>query len=94
MEFDLEVRTEVYRHFANRARPPAIGDVARAVNRSSEQVRDLPPPTGSFTSPFRPSTGGARLSPEARRPGPEEMRQIFAGIGLHGPFWDPQADVF
>jgi hypothetical protein len=35
-----------------------------------------------------------RLAPEARRPGPAEMRQIFAGIGLTDPFWDPQADVF
>jgi hypothetical protein len=35
-----------------------------------------------------------RLSPDARRPGPDEMRRIFAGLGLHGPFWDPQADVF
>jgi hypothetical protein len=36
----------------------------------------------------------SRLTPEARRPGPEEMRQIFARIGLSDPFWDPQADVF
>ena len=35
-----------------------------------------------------------RLSAEARRPGPDEMRRIFAGIGLNDPFWDPQADVF
>lgn len=35
-----------------------------------------------------------RLSPEARRPGPAEMRHIFARVGLHDPFWDPQADVF
>jgi hypothetical protein len=35
-----------------------------------------------------------RLTPEARRPGPAEMRQIFAGIGLDDPFWDPQADMF
>ena len=35
-----------------------------------------------------------RLSPGARRPGPEEMRRIFAGVGLQGPFWDPQADAF
>jgi len=35
-----------------------------------------------------------RLSPDARRPGPAEMRQIFAQIGLHDPFWDPQADTF
>ena len=35
-----------------------------------------------------------RLTPDARRPGPAEMRQIFADIGLDGPFWDPQSDVF
>jgi len=36
----------------------------------------------------------SRLTPDARRPGPDEMRQIFAGIGLEGPFWDPQSDRF
>lgn len=36
----------------------------------------------------------SRLTPEARRPAPEEMRGIFARIGLTGPFWDPQADTF
>jgi hypothetical protein len=35
-----------------------------------------------------------RLSPAARRPGPDEMRQIFARVGLTGSFWDPQADTF
>jgi hypothetical protein len=35
-----------------------------------------------------------RLTPEARRPNPAEMRQIFARVGLNDPFWDPQADVF
>jgi hypothetical protein len=35
-----------------------------------------------------------RLTPGARRPGPEEMRKIFEGIGLEGPFWDPESDVF
>jgi hypothetical protein len=35
-----------------------------------------------------------RLSPDARRPGPDEMRQIFRRIGLDDPFWDPQADAF
>ena len=37
---------------------------------------------------------GSRLEPESRRPAPEAMRGIFEGIGLHGPFWDPQADAF
>lgn len=35
-----------------------------------------------------------RLTPDARRPGPDEMRQIFATIGLDDPFWNPQADAF
>lgn len=35
-----------------------------------------------------------RLTPDARRPGPDEMRRIFARIGLDGPFWDPEADSF
>lgn len=37
---------------------------------------------------------GDRMSPEARRPAPAEMRAIFARVGLEGPFWDPQADPF
>ncbi|HKW03068.1 MAG TPA: hypothetical protein VJN96_24795 [Vicinamibacterales bacterium] len=35
-----------------------------------------------------------RLSPDARRPDANEIRQIFARIGLTDPFWDPQADTF
>ena len=35
-----------------------------------------------------------RLTPDARRPDPEEMREIFARHGLTGPFWDPQSDHF
>jgi hypothetical protein len=30
-----------------------------------------------------------RLEAGARRSQPEEMRTIFAGIGLTGDFWDP-----
>ena len=33
-----------------------------------------------------------RLTTESRRPAPEEMVQIFAGLGLVGPFWDPRSD--
>jgi len=32
----------------------------------------------------------SRLSPEAKRPSPAEMRGIFASLGLVGPFWDPE----
>jgi hypothetical protein len=35
-----------------------------------------------------------RLSPDARRPKPDEMRRIFQGIGLEGTFWDPESDEF
>lgn len=37
---------------------------------------------------------GSRLEPDARRPGPSEIRGIFERIGLTGEFWDPQADTF
>jgi hypothetical protein len=37
---------------------------------------------------------GSRLEAESRRPPPAEMRAIFAGLGLEGDFWDPQADTF
>lgn len=37
---------------------------------------------------------GTRLTPESRRPAPEEMRGIFERIGLQGDFWDPRADTF
>jgi hypothetical protein len=33
-----------------------------------------------------------RLTPDSRRPKPGEMVQIFAAIGLTGPFWDPTSD--
>lgn len=35
-----------------------------------------------------------RLQPDSRRPAPDEMRGIFESIGLHGDFWDPNADPF
>lgn len=35
-----------------------------------------------------------RLTVESRRPKPDEMKAIFAEIGLTGPFWDPAADPF
>ena len=37
---------------------------------------------------------GNRLTDDARRPGPAEMREIFARIGLTGDFWDPESDNF
>ena len=30
-----------------------------------------------------------RLTAESRRPGPDEMKEIFGRIGLTDPFWSP-----
>jgi len=30
-----------------------------------------------------------RLTVDSRRPGADEMREIFTRLGLTGPFWDP-----
>ena len=35
---------------------------------------------------------GNRLTVDSRRPAPGEMAEIFAKIGLTGPFWDPTSD--
>jgi hypothetical protein len=35
-----------------------------------------------------------RLQQDSRRPQPEEMRAIFARLGLEGEFWDPRSDTF
>jgi hypothetical protein len=35
-----------------------------------------------------------RLQEDSRRPRPDEMRAIFAGLGLAGAFWDPESDSF
>ncbi len=36
----------------------------------------------------------SRLQADSRRPKPEEMRGIFASLGLEGDFWDPRSDRF
>ncbi len=35
-----------------------------------------------------------RLDESSRRPQPDEMRAIFADLGLDGDFWDPRSDTF
>ncbi len=35
-----------------------------------------------------------RLQENSRRPKPDEMREIFAGLGLEGDFWDPKSESF
>jgi hypothetical protein len=35
-----------------------------------------------------------RLQENSRRPQPDEMHEIFAGLGLGDDFWDPRSDSF
>jgi hypothetical protein len=71
--------------------------------RSEEMVRDWcrergvsPRPIVSMAQLWGLATQwyATRLSPAARRPGPDEMRRIFAGLGLTDSFWDPLGDTF
>jgi hypothetical protein len=71
--------------------------------RSEDRVREW---CGAHGHPVRPRVRmdqlwalattwySTRLEEHSRRPKPEEMRAIFAGIGLDGDFWDPLADRF
>ncbi len=71
--------------------------------RSEERVRQWCAANGH---PVRPIVGmgqlwqlattwySTRLDENSRRPQPDEIRRIFAGIGLVGDFWDPQSDSF
>jgi hypothetical protein len=71
--------------------------------RSEERVRSW---CAEHSEPLRPRVTmdqlwslattwyATRLDEESRRPKAEEMRGIFASIGLDDPFWDPSADPF
>lgn len=71
--------------------------------RSEERVREWCEAKGH---PVRPTVTteqlwklsaiwyATRLSPNSRRPKPDEMVSIFAGVGLTGDFWNPASDRF
>ena len=71
--------------------------------RSEENVRAW---CGAHGDPVRPIVTmpqlwglalawyATRLDPDSRRPKPDEMVRIFAGLGLTGEFWDPRSDAF
>ena len=71
--------------------------------RSEERVREW---CAAHTTPVRPLVRmdqlwalattwyATRLEETSRRPQPEEMVAIFAGLGLAGEFWDPRSDRF
>ena len=71
--------------------------------RSEEQVRQWCEGIGSQMRPLvsidqlwvlSTTWYSTRLQRDSRRPQPDEMRQIFAEIGLEGDFWDPRSDTF
>lgn len=71
--------------------------------RSEEQVREWCEGKGYPVRPlvnmdqlWRLATTwySTRLQEASRRPQPDEMRTIFAGLGLEGDFWDPKSDSF
>jgi hypothetical protein len=39
MDFDLQLRAAIYRHFADRARSPALADMARALGVETDEVK-------------------------------------------------------
>jgi hypothetical protein len=71
--------------------------------RSEERVREW---CAARASPLRPLVRidqlwtlaktwyATRLQEDSRRPQPDEMRRIFADLGLDGDFWDPRSDSF
>jgi hypothetical protein len=133
MEFDVQVKQAVYRHFAETGRRPTPADVVLRIGadvervvaayqrlralrllvleddgasirfRSEERIREWCQAHGT---PVRPLVRidqlwtlattwySTRLQDNSRRPQPNEMRAIFAGLGLEGDFWDPLSDTF
>ena len=69
--------------------------------RSEERVREWCAARGVAMRPFvrmdqlwtlATTWYATRLQEDSRRPKPEEMVGVFAGIGLEGEFWDPKGD--
>jgi len=71
--------------------------------RSEERVRDW---CKAHSHPMRPLVRidqlwalattwySTRLQDDSRRPQPDQIRAIFAGLGMGGGFWDPKSDSF
>ena len=67
-----------------------------AVDAWCQEQRQARQPTATLDQLWHLSVAwyGNRLTPEARRPRPDEVLEIFAACGLTDPFWDPRADKF
>ena len=71
--------------------------------RSEERIRQWCEARGNPVRPFvtidqlwtlATTWYETRLQENSRRPQPHEMRDVFAGLGLEGDFWDPRSDRF
>jgi hypothetical protein len=99
MDFDTQVKLAAYRR---RWRGPGASS-PMLFFRSEEQVGEWCAMGGH---PLRPLVTmrqlwglahtwyATRLQETSRRPKPDEMVAIFAGLGLEGEFWNPLADSF
>jgi hypothetical protein len=71
----------------------------RSEERAREWCRERGQPLGPLVSvaqlwALATTWYSTRLQENARRPQPDEMREIFARLGLAGEFWDPRSDRF
>ena len=84
MSFDTQTKLAIYRHFAETGQRPSLQVVAPMRPLvTMDQLWTLA--TTWYSTP---------LQENSRRPQPDEMRSIFARLGLGGDFWDPQSDTF
>jgi len=94
-DFDVEVKLAVYRQFADTGQRPSVDDVASV--RMASPFSGVPTQhvvVSEARQYFAKTWYSNRLLKDSRRPQPGEMRDIFAGLGLEGDFWDPRADRF
>jgi hypothetical protein len=104
MDFDTPVKLAIYRHFAETGRQPTVESVPGQVGTSVAAVLDAYARLRRQRMLVLEADGSAirvayqadatRLQEHSRRPQPDEMRSIFAGLGLEGAFWDAQSDRF
>ena len=96
MGLDTQTKLAIYRHFAETGQRPSLQVVAKRV-REWCAAHDYPMrPLVTMDQLWTLATTwySTRLQENSRRPQPDEMRSIFAGLGLGGDFWDPQSVSF
>ena len=82
-DFDTRVKFAVYRYGAGGRSAERL-----CARRWSTPHRQHGPAVGLATEWY-----SSRLAPNARRPGPAQMRELLARLGFIESVWDPQADT-